>query len=249
MKSIFSACPHDVILDPEKWTAFSNYLHKKTGREFDFKRFESFDIFAENFDSFDLVYAHPLHAVLLGNEKNYIPIAKYAETYDEAVIISRKTENGSDIRQLEGKTVASIHGSPSHAALLINLHKAGIKIEFEEVHRDAYPKVLMSVGIGEADFGVILKSVWDDMLSMKERVRVHYTTTSHSLVHAFMLSPKLKPELGKFREILTSMTSDAEGKKILSRLKCPSISAFGDSDLKELGQQLSVCNYDFHKAV
>jgi ABC-type phosphate/phosphonate transport system substrate-binding protein len=248
MKSVFSACPHDVILDPEKWTAFAKYVQKKSGHEFEFKRFESFDIFAQNFDSFNFVYAHPLHAVQLGREKGYLPLAKYTETYDEAVVISRKTETGSDVQKIAGRSVACIHGSPSHAALLIDLHKAGHELEFEEIHRDAYPKVLMSVGIGEADFGVILKSVWDDMLTMKERVRVHCTTSSHSLVHVFMLSPRLESELEKFRSMLTSMTNDEEGREILGRLKCPSISAFSASDLKELEGQLSVCNYHSHKA-
>lgn len=248
MKSVFSACPHDVILDPEKWTVFSHYMHQKTGYNFEFKRFESFDVFAENFESFDFVYAHPLHAVQLGREKNYVPLVKYTETYDEAVVISRKNETGSDVRKLDGRTVACIHGSPSHAALLIDLHKSGTKMEFEEAHRDAYPKVLMSVGIGEVDFGVILKSVWDDMLTMKERVRVHYTTSSHSLVHVFMLSPKLKNEAPKFREALTSMANDPKGKEILARLKCPSLSPFNDTDLQKLAKELSVCNYDSNKA-
>lgn len=119
MKPLFSACPHDIIIDPEKWTAFIEYVEKKSGLNFEFKRFEGFDTFAENFDQFSFVYAHPLHAVQLSKEKNFLPIAKYTETYDEAVVISQKSIVGSDINQIIGKNVACIHGTPSHAALLI----------------------------------------------------------------------------------------------------------------------------------
>jgi ABC-type phosphate/phosphonate transport system substrate-binding protein len=248
MKSIFSACPHDVILDPEKWTAFTRYIQNKTSLDFNFKRFESFDTFAQNFDSFSFVYAHPLHAVQLAQEKGYLPVAKYTETYDEAVVITRNTVTASGIQQIEGKTVACIHGSPSHAALLIDLHCAGKKVDFEEVHKDAYPKVLMAVNIGESDFGVILKSVWDDMLTMKERARVHYTTSSRSLVHVFMLSPKLQNDLEKLQSVLTSMQQDPMGKEVLARLKAPSISSFSEADLKQLKNNLDVCNYDTPKS-
>lgn len=244
MQRVFSACPHDIILDPEKWSAFINYVQEKCGLEFEFKRFEEFDTFAKNFEHFSFVYAHPLHAIQLSKEQGFLPVAMYTETYDEAVIISQKHISGSDIKQIEGKSVACIHGSPSHAALLIDMHTNKVELEFDPISKNSYPKVLMAVSIGEADYGVILKSVWDDMLTMKERVRVHYTTSSHSLVHVFMLNPSLEKSLEKIRTALTEMATNKAGKEILNRLKCPSISPFGPKDLEKLAQQLLVCHYD-----
>ena len=46
---IFSACPHDVILDPEKWQALVDYLHTEEVFNGHFERHMSFSEFAENF--------------------------------------------------------------------------------------------------------------------------------------------------------------------------------------------------------
>ena len=252
---VFSACPHDVVADPEKWTEFAHYLCERTPLKSEFRRHVSFEDFARHFNSFSLTYAHPLHAIQLWSQHGYIPLAKYEGTYDEAVLITSNSSGrrGSfnriaaaerGVRSIEGANVACVYGSPSHAAALIEIARKSPGLTFESVFKDSYPNVLMSVSTGEAECGIILKSVWTQMISMRDRVRSIYETDARKLVHAFMLAPQLSKLTGVVRTTLLQMEKDPEGQNILDRLGCERLVEFNEAGLSQLQASLEVCRFE-----
>jgi hypothetical protein len=241
---IFSACPHDVILDPEKWQALVNYLHAKKVFDGHFERHSSFNEFAENFSRFHLAYAHPLDVVDLVRKHNFTAIARYDDVYDEAVIITQKLNNSPSFEVAAKGTTAFVNGSPSHAAFLIEAHDRKISIEYQPVLKDNYQEVLLDVALNVAEYGVILKSVWDDMLVMRDNVVVFHTTSTKKLVHVFAVSPLLKDSAIAIQNALMHMHEDADGQAILARLRCDKIVSFSGADIDKLEADLSVCIFE-----
>ncbi|QQG35384.1 MAG: PhnD/SsuA/transferrin family substrate-binding protein [Micavibrio aeruginosavorus] len=241
---IFSACPHDVILDPEKWQAVVNYLHAKKVFDGHFERHTSFSEFAENFSRFDLAYAHPLDAVDMVRRHGFTPIAKYENVYDEAVVITQKLNNSPSFEAATRGLTTFVNGSPSHAAFLIEAHDRNIPIGYQPVPKDNYQEVLMDVALNVAEYGVILRSVYDDMLVMRDNVVVSHTTSTKKLVHVFAVSPRLKDKSVGIQNALLHMHEDPAGQAILARLKCGRIVPFGAMDIDKLESDLSVCVFE-----
>lgn len=241
---IFSACPHDVILDPEKWQALVEYLHAKNVFDGHFERHTSFSEFAENFARFHLAYAHPLHVVDLVKNHGFTPIARYENVYDEAVVITQKLNANPSFEEATSGLTAFINGSPSHAAFLIEASDRNVPIDYQPVLKDNYQDVLMDVALNVAVYGVVLKSVWDDMLVMRDNVVVFHTTTTRKLVHAFVVSPTLKDHAADIQNALLSMHEDAAGKAVLARLQCEKMVPFSVTDVDKLQADLSVCAFE-----
>lgn len=243
MQNILGVCPHDVASDPEKWRALSEYLQAKSGFESQYVRITDFIEFGKRMSEFGLVYVHPLHAVQLHRDHGFIPLAKYHDTYDEAVFICPKNSQIRSLDSLQGLSYLCIHGAPSHAAMLIDLARNRPEIKCTAVGRSDYAAIIKGVSLGEADFGLILNSVWDGMVSLKDRVRPFYTTATASLVHVFMIAPSFSSMAESLRAVLLNMHEDESGAKILQRLGCRSLVQFENKDVVALARTLEVCQF------
>jgi hypothetical protein len=229
--------------DPEKWAALTHYLVDTCALDLDYERFSDFQLFEKNFPRFALVYAHPLHASRLATRQGFVPMAKFDATFDEAIIIASKALTKPQISQFADHTVAFVEGTPSHAAYLIAAHRQQWPQIARPVIKTNYPDVLMAVVQGEADYGIILKSVWDGMSALKDRVKPLATTKTRELVHVFLASPELKTAAGKITEALVALDSQEDGRAILRRLACPKIVPFASADLKNLRSSIAVCRF------
>ena len=239
----FSACPHDVAQDPEKWNAFAEYLGQTEALKSRFEKYLSFDEFAAHFSDFDLAYAHPLHAVHLSRVMHFIPLTKYNNVFDEAIVISSKSNRAPSLKDMTNREVACIHGTPSHAATLIDFSRKHPDINFRPLKKANYPDVLMAVAQSEAPYGLILKSVWDMMVAMKDRVVPIYATSTKELVHVFMLSPALSESAPAIKKAMIEMKDRDSGRAVLDRLKCDSLVDFTSDDLDRLADSLKICNF------
>lgn len=242
-KLLVGICPHDIIHDPEKWTTFTAYLVNELQLKGKFEKYFSFETFAQQFKSLNFIYAHPLHAVQLKNNHQFVPLAKYSNKFDEAVIICRKTQSYSGVSDIEGKKVALAPGSPSHAALLIDFNRNRIKSNFLVIAKQSYPEIAAAVSLKEVEFGVILKEVWDQMSPQYPGLGTLYTTFTKELVHVFMISPELQSLEAEITAVLTGMTSQPLGKEILQRLDCSGLEVFSQQDLKQLEDSLAICQF------
>jgi hypothetical protein len=243
MAHLFSSCPHDNMHDPEKWVALMDYLVGSCALDLRYERFADFQVFEQNFERFDLVYAHPLHASRLATHRGFVPLAKFDSTFDEAIIIANKALHQPQISQFADHPVAYVNGTPSHAAYLIAAHRQQWPRIGVAVPKTNYPDIVMAVVQDEASFGILLKSVWDGMTALKDRVTPLMTTRTRELVHVFLASPRLRERAATITEALAALGSDEPGRAMLRRLGCPRIVPFSDVNLQELRASLAVCQF------
>jgi hypothetical protein len=241
MQHILGVCPHDVVKDPEKWIEFASELRTREALDCSFTPEFCFEKFAQGFPTYALAYAHPLHAVRLWRELGFTPLAAHADTFDEAVLIANKQVQSPSLATMSGGSVACIHGSPSHAAYLIDLHNRSLPAPPRWVAKTSYPDVVMAVAQGEAPYGVVLKSVWDTMMTLRDRVRPFYATGTRQLVHVFMLGPTQIERAGAISRVLTEMHQDARGVAVLSRIGCCQLVPKSISDLATIEAALTTC--------
>jgi hypothetical protein len=241
MKQVLGVCPHDVVKDPEKWMEFALELRARGALDCAFTPESCFEKFAAGFSTYALAYAHPLHAVRLKRELGFIPLAAHADTFDEAVLIANRQVSGPSLGKMSAGTVACIHGSPSHAAYLIDLHDRSMPVPPAWVVKTSYPDVVMAVAQGEAQYGVVLKSVWDTMMTMRDRVRPFCATAVRRLVHVFMLAPSHLDRAEEIRRTLTDMHADARGAAVLKRIGCSHLVPVSHAGLGEIETALNNC--------
>jgi hypothetical protein len=243
MTHLFSSCPHDNMHDPEKWVVLMDYLVGCCALEMHYERFTDFQLFEQNFARFDLVYAHPLHASRLATQRGFTPLAKFDATFDEALIFAAKTMSAPHISQLADRPVAFVEGTPSHAAYLIAAHRQHWPRIAVPVPKTNDPDVMMAVVQGEATFGILLKTVWDGMTALKDRVKPVTTTTTRELVHVFLAGPRLRERAGAITDALVALESENRGRAILRRLGDARIVPFSDVNLQELRASIAVCGF------
>jgi hypothetical protein len=243
MTHLFSSCPHDNMHDPEKWVALTQHLAQACNLELGYERFSDFQLFEQNFNRFDLIYAHPLHASRLAARRNFVPLTKFDATFDEAIIVAAKTANPPQIADFANHPVAYVDGTPSHAAYLIAAHRQQWPGIVVPVVKTNYPDVMMAVVQGEASYGIILKSVWDGLTALKDRVTPFTITKTRELVHVFLVSPQLRDKDATITDALVALDSHEEGQAILRRLGCRRIVPFSDVDLQELRASIAVCRF------
>jgi hypothetical protein len=243
MTHIFSACPHDSIHDPDKWAALSNTLAADLDLPLVFEKYTNFHQFELNFNRFDFIYAHPLHAARLSNRHGFIPLAKFDQVFDEAILIASKEVTNPSIKGFALNGVACIDGTPSHAAYLLAASRKGWPFPENPIYKNTYPDVVMSVAEREADYGIVLKSVWEHMADLKDRVVPFQTTDTRELVHIFMLRPTLKDFHKRMTEALAGLSEVEAGKQLLTRLCCERFVPFSDVDLNKLKSALQLCGF------
>jgi len=241
MQQVLGVCPHDVVKDPEKWMEFALELRARGVLDCAFTPEACFERFAAGFSTYTLAYAHPLHAVRLGRELGFVPLAAHADTFDEAVLIAHRQVPSPSRDKMSGATVACIHGSPSHAAYLIDLHDRAMPAPASWVARTNYPDVVMAVAQGEAQYGVVLKSVWDTMMTQRDRVRPFCATAVRRLIHVFMLAPSHRDRAGEIGRALTGMHGDPRGAGVLRRIGCSHLVPVSQAGLGEIEAALTDC--------
>ncbi len=236
-------CPHDVVNDPEKWTEFTSYYLSKLKLSGAFERYFSFETFSLQFKRLNFIYAHPLDAVHLRRDHRFIPLAKYSEKFDEAVIICQKTFSKRNLSAIDQQMVSCVYGSPSHAAVLIDFHVNRKQISFQPLRKGSYPEVAIDVATNQAPLGIILKEVWDSMKDEYPQLEVFYNTYTKKLVHIFMLSPVFSAMKDEFLKELLAIDNTTHGKQILRRLGCHGLEAFSSEQLDELENALELCRF------
>jgi hypothetical protein len=241
MTTTLGVCPHDVMKDPEKWASFAHEMRARCGLDCSFTPEKCFEKFAEGFAGYSLAYAHPLHAVRLWREHGFTPLAAYHETFDEAVLIASKRVADPSPQAMSAAKVSCIYGSPSHAAYLLDLRKHALPDPTQWAPKTCYPDVVMAVAQGEASYGVVLKSVWDTMMTLRDRVRPFYATAVKELVHVFMAAPSLRGREGELRDALTGMHRDDRGAAVLHRLGCDALVPFDERALIQIRDALDRC--------
>lgn len=226
-------CPHDTAKNPERWFLFAQYLSHHLPQVVHFEQSLDFTEFQACMAQADLVYANPQHALTLAEKHGFLPLARAANLYDEAVLVTcaECEANPADFHQASVATVPSMLVTQ---VALKSLARAGIapKTLHPATH---WMGVVHAIYKGEARFGILYKDFYQDMSKLsRQQVRVVGETAEKSVYHCFMLAPQHAKTLEPIRQVLLEMADDARGQPILQALHMERLIAVSNEDLEFL---------------
>ncbi len=88
-----SVCPHDTSKNLPTWIEFFLALGQVSGLEIGYAHAAEFPEFYERFHEVGLVYANPLDALRIEDERGFVPVAM-PDNYDEVVFVTRDEAAG-----------------------------------------------------------------------------------------------------------------------------------------------------------
>jgi hypothetical protein len=212
-------CPHDMARNPEGWHRMGQYLNARIDMPISFSPSFDFAEFRQHLTSADLVYGNATDSLSLLDTQGFRPLARPADTYDEALLIAGPDGVLRSIEAIHGAAVATVtHLLPTRLALR-TLRGRGITPS-NLMHRDSWLSVVRSVWNGEAPFGILYRDAYDE-LSAQSRgmIRILESTDDRSVFHMFCARPETCDSLPALTDLLTAMSSDPEGKLVLADLR------------------------------
>lgn len=104
-----TACPHDTAKNLPTWIELFLVLGQISGLEIGYVHTADFPEFHERFGEVNLVYANPLDAVRIEDERGFVPVAT-SEGYDEVVFVAAPGAEGEDLQVFEGQPFGACEG-------------------------------------------------------------------------------------------------------------------------------------------
>jgi ABC-type phosphate/phosphonate transport system substrate-binding protein len=232
-------CPHDTVRNPEGWYRLIQYMTARFNLKIHFEICLDFADFHAGMDQADVVYANPSDAVKLIDRSGFKPLARPADTFDEALVVVGPDGPLPSLEAINGATVASVENLlPTRIALKM-LRSRGL-IPASIAHRDSWLSVVRSVWNGEAPFGILYRDAYNDLSPQgREMIRVLESTDERAAFHMFVARPEIQADLAALLPAFTDMGSDPEGAAVLGDLGIPKWIAATDDDLVHIREILA----------
>lgn len=205
------------------WFVFNTWLQRRIGRPIHLELFNSFtdQRAALAAGQVDLIYANPSDAALLVRSYGFTPVARPAQHPDEVVLAAAA---GSPIHHVEdlasGTRVARTDDPDVSMIARIMLEPADLDVDnTTNVELDTYVLVAKAVLDGRAEVGAFLDSAFTGLSGLvRDQLRPLVTSQISVIHHALMVGPRLAPHRDELLGVLTSMTADPAGARVLAEL-------------------------------
>lgn len=205
------------------WFVFNTWLQRHVGRPIHLELFNSFSDqrAALAAGEIDLIYANPSDAALLVRSFGFTPVARPAQHPDEVVLAAAAA---SDVHHVEdlgpGTRVARTDDPDVSMIARIMLEPADLDATNTTiVELDTYVLVAKAVLDGRADVGAFLDGAFAGLSGLvRDRLRPLVTSQISVIHHALMVGPRLAPHRDELLGVLTSMTADPGGARVLAEL-------------------------------
>lgn len=226
-------CPHDTAKNPERWYLFAQYLSQHLGQPVHFEQSLDFAEFQARMSGADLVYANPQHALVLAEKHDYLPLARAANLFDEAVLVTC-AECEAAAADFHQASVATVPSMLVTQVALKSLARAGIAPQTLQPTAN-WMGVVQALYKGEARFGILYKDFYEGMSRLsRKQVRVVGETAERSVYHCFMLAPRHADQAAALRGLLLDMADDERGVSILQELHMDRLVQVQPDDLKAI---------------
>jgi hypothetical protein len=215
---ILMVCPHDTVRKPESWYHLVQFLTARLDSKIHFEISLDFAEFRQGIASADLVYANPKDGLGLIDTLAFCPLARPANTYDEALLVAGPDGPLPALEAINGSVLATVESLlPTRLALKM-LRERGIA-PAGLTHRDSWLSVVRSVWNGEAPFGILYRDAYEELSPQgRAMIRVLDTTSERSAFHMFTARPGICDDMARFTNLLVSMASTPDGKSVLDDL-------------------------------
>jgi hypothetical protein len=224
-------CPHDTARNPQGWQRFTQRMAARLGLSIHFEACPDFASFRRGMAGADLVYANPADALHLIDRHGFSPLARPADTYDEAVLVCGPAGPLPQLYALHGSTVVSVKQLLPTQLALAALRERGVT-PANVAHRDSWLSVVRSVWNGEAPFGILYRDAYEELSPQgREMIRVMETTDARAAFHMMLARPEIDAALATAAVGLMALSSSPEGRSALAELSISAWLPVGDDDL------------------
>jgi phosphonate transport system substrate-binding protein len=203
------------------WRPIVDELERRTGDHFNLAIALTVDEFERELEkgTYDFVYANPFHILKLSRTQAYLPLVRDRIPL-RGILVVRKDSRITDLKELDGKSLAVPSPNALGASLLIRAdleHLHGVRMAMVNVktHSSVYLNVLN--GLADAGGGV-QKTLDEQDRRIQEALRVIYTTREMPS-HPVAAHPRVPPaSRERMRKALLDMAATPAGKALLSVL-------------------------------
>ncbi len=221
--------PYNLAISPDfkpelisGWFYFNTWLQKQIGEGI---HLEIHQDFAEHHDAIeqekvDLIYANPYDISTLVRDKGFTPIVKPVSKADEAIVACYAGAYQEILNLPEKIKIAQTDTPDVNTIGMIMLEPADIdKSSVETIHCDNFVVVARQVLKRNADVGFFLAESFSELSELiRKELQPLVSSQIHMIHHAMLASPKFTEHKDRLAELLSDMSNDEKGKKILSEI-------------------------------
>ncbi|MDH5546723.1 MAG: phosphate/phosphite/phosphonate ABC transporter substrate-binding protein [Gammaproteobacteria bacterium] len=204
------------------WQPILTQIEEKTGLRFKIKGSPKISSFETSFlaGEFDFAYMNPYHITLAHKSQGYVPLVRDGERSLQGILVVHRDSDISDIRELQGKTVAFPAPNALGASLImradfVNLFQISVKPKYVQTHSSVYLHV--AKGLSSAGGGVL--STFDSQIpEIKNKLRILYTTRPIP-PHPIAAHPRVPAKHRELlRKALLDLSKTQQGALMLSQI-------------------------------
>ncbi len=191
-------------------------LSAVSGRAIGFQPAAGFPEFYQLWNQVDLIYANPLDALRLADERGFLPLVSN-DRYDETVFLVRDGLPAS-LEVFDGAEVGMVEGQ--FATLLAKrlLAERGIHPRGYRPFAN-WGEVLDALRRGELACGVLYRDFYEALSPVsRERTTLVFSSDERRFSHLFLLSPDLQDELEAMQESFLKLTGHPMAEPVLKDL-------------------------------
>ena len=222
------------------WTPILEQMERKTGCQFELMGSENISTFEQAFQegAYDIAYMNPYHAIMAHQAQGYTPLLRSGSKKLKGILVVHKDNLITDVKELEGKTIAFPSPNALGASLLMRAELANKHgITFTPSYVKTHPSVYLHVGKKRADAGGgVGRTLKEQPDYIKNALRILYTTEPVP-AHPLVAHPRLDASLRDM--IQNTFLELAEKQPELTDkipMKEPIVTSLEDySALKEMG--------------
>lgn len=211
-------CPHDTAKKPERWFRFVQYVNHRLAIAIHLEISLDFKDFRQQLETADIVYANPADSIYLLEQKEFSPLVRPLNLYDEIVFIAKRDISNPTLDSLQGADIATVTSMLPTKVALHMLKERGIA-PAQILDKASWLGVINSVSKNEAPFGIVYKDTYDELSpNAKEMVNVFAASDEKVIFHQINIGVNVIPFKSELESILLAMNTDETGKNVLQEL-------------------------------
>ena len=233
------------------WTPVLEALEAALGKRLELRIFQSIPDFEAAFTrgELDVAYMNPYHAVMARQAQGYLPIVRDDESRLSGVLVVRRDAGITDLRQLDGATIAfpspnAFGASLYMRALLKETEQIDIRPTYVKTHTNVYRHVV--TGRAAAGGGV-RRTLEREPEALRAQLEIIYETPK-TYPHPIVVHRRVPVDLReRIQQALLALGQDEATKDLLKRVQIPNPVATDLQDyqaLQELGLERFVVQPD-----
>jgi phosphonate transport system substrate-binding protein len=220
------------------WTPVLETLESDLGTTFELRSFQSIPEFERAFirGELDIAYMNPYHIIMANESQGYVPVVRDDKRRLSGVLVVRNDSGITEVKQLDGKTVAFPSPNAFGASLYMRaLLKEQEKINIEPAYVKTHTNVYRHVVTGRAAAGGGVRRTLDrEPESLRAQLRILYQTPE-TYPHPIVIHPRVpEAQRERIQKALLELGQTAETAELLKRIQIPNPTATGLQDYQEL---------------